>query len=568
MTVSGGTSSWWRGLDEPPILLAPPFPGSNDIQLTVPLAADSRPASEEEAAALIDAMRRLRVGGTFWAKRPALPEMPHIIARPSSPAQARAMLEQSERSGIATLFWFPTEMAARSIDAEGMAALIGACDPWHIFSRTKQIWADANDDIALLASMARCGLRTFGDGPYATLNNGTDQDVLAAVRSELLNKYGFIEPFHQRAASAAEIVQLLGQWRTLIDSNKQIGAVYGVAFWKRGSVDPLLWNGEGPVSFNSATSEALQQADSAKAMAIWKARVPADFLAQAEQSGSPLLEIEDGFIRSAGLGADCVPPLSIVVDGLCAHYDPSGPSGLENLLVKGDFPPELLRRAEELRQLIVSTGISKYAVGNAIHQRRGGDRKHILVTGQVEDDRSVLKGGGEVKSNLDLLHRVRTLEPKAYIIYRPHPDVDAGHRKGHIPDAQALTLANEIAREAPITALIDMADHVHVLTSLVGFEALIRGKSVTTHGVPFYAGWGLTTDLGPVPARRNAERSLTELIAATLLLYPRYLDPLTGLPCPPEVLIERLAAGVKKENSVIVLLRRLQGTLMRTMKGF
>lgn len=568
MTVSGGTSSWWSGLDQPHILRAPPFPGSSDIRLAVPIATDSGSATQDEARTLIDAMRLLRVGGTFWAKQPALPEVPHIIARPSDPAQARTMLEESERAGFATLFWFPSEMAARSIENNGTPPLIGPCDPWHIFARASQIWADGNDEIALLAAVAQCRLRVFGEGPYATLGCGTDEDIEAVLCRQLLDRYRFTEPFHQRPASAEDIVRLLGHWRTLIDANKKIGAVFGIAFWKRGSVDPLLWNGEGPVPFQTATAEAIRQIDGGKTLAVWKARVPADFLRQSEESGARLLEIEDGFIRSAGLGADCVPPLSIVVDGLGAHYDPSGPSGLEDLIIKGDFPPDLLKRAEELKQLIVSTGISKYAVGTTSAPRRGGNRKHVLVTGQVEDDRSVLMGGGDVKGNLDLLRRVRALEPQAYIIYRPHPDVDAGHRKGHVPDAEALTLANEIAREAPITALIDMADHVHVLTSLAGFEALIRGKAVTTHGVPFYAGWGLTTDLGPVPTRRNTKRSLTELIAATLLLYPRYIDPLTGLPCTPEVLIERLAAGVKKENSVIVLLRRLQGTLMRTMKGF
>jgi capsular polysaccharide export protein len=85
---------------------------------------------------------------------------------------------------------------------------------------------------------------------------------------------------------------------------------------------------------------------------------------------------------------------------------------------------------------------------------------------------------------------------------------------------------------------------------------------VTVHGVPFYAGWGLTIDRGPVPARRTARRTLDELVAAALLLYPRYLDPLTGLPCPAEVLVGRLAAappalGLKART--VVAVRRAEG---------
>ena len=68
----------------------------------------------------------------------------------------------------------------------------------------------------------------------------------------------------------------------------------------------------------------------------------------------------------------------------------------------------------------------------------------------------------------------------------------------------------------------------------------MRGKKVSVHGAPFYAGWGLTTDLGEVPARRTRRRSLDELVAAALLLYPRYLAPATNLPCPAEVLVRRL----------------------------
>ena len=118
-----------------------------------------------------------------------------------------------------------------------------------------------------------------------------------------------------------------------------------------------------------------------------------------------------------------------------------------------------------------------------------------------------------------------------------------------------------------MASMIEMVDEVHVNTSLAGFEALLRGKRVTTYGVPFYAGWGLTEDLGPVPTRRTARRTLDELVAATLLLYPRYLDPVTGLPCPAEVVVARLSGDAARENGVLVSLRRLQGRLARSVRG-
>ncbi len=94
----------------------------------------------------------------------------------------------------------------------------------------------------------------------------------------------------------------------------------------------------------------------------------------------------------------------------------------------------------------------------------------------------------------------------------------------------------------PIGPLYALVDEVHCLSSLSGFEALLRGRRVVTHGRPFYAGWGLTEDRDP-PPRRGRRLSLDELVAGALILYPRYRDPVSGLPCPPEVLLERLAAG-------------------------
>jgi capsular polysaccharide export protein len=299
-------------------------------------------------------------------------------------------------------------------------------------------------------------------------------------------------------------------------------------------------------------------------VAVWRSRVSSAVLNSLEKCKARLAEVEDGFIRSAGLGVHCVPPLSIVVDRLGAHFDPQQPSELEFMLQEEDFSTELVDRARRLRELIVASGVSKYGVARSATHRRVGGRKHVLVPGQVEDDRSVLMGGGEVKTNLELLRRARAAEPGAYIIYKPHPDVEAAHRCGSIPDPIALELADEVERVASMPSLIAMVDELHVNTSLAGFEALLREKAVTTHGVPFYAGWGLTRDLGVVPARRTRRRTVDELVTAVLLIYPRYLDPETKLPCPAEVLIRRLSQQTSFAGTgAVVRLRRLQGTLKR-----
>ena len=252
-----------------------------------------------------------------------------------------------------------------------------------------------------------------------------------------------------------------------------------------------------------------------------------------------------------------------------SDFDARSASDLEELLQNGSFPADLLERARQLRQLVVTEGISKYEAGRAPVLEKINRGTCILVPGQVEDDRAVLEGGQGLTSNLELLRRVRAQAPNAHIVYKPHPDVEAGHRKGAISDDECLSVADEVARGAPISQLIDAADEVHVNTSLAGFETLLRQKPVTTYGVAFYAGWGLTRDLGAVPPRRSTRRSLDELVAATLILYPRYVDPLSGLPCPAETLARRLAEGyVDPGTSLLVRLRQLHGRFSGSWHGW
>jgi capsular polysaccharide export protein len=107
-------------------------------------------------------------------------------------------------------------------------------------------------------------------------------------------------------------------------------------------------------------------------------------------------------------------------------------------------------------------------------------------------------------------------------------------------------------------ALIDVIDEVHTMTSLAGFEALLRNRQVVVWGRPFYAGWGLTQDLCSLDRRRR-RLDLLELAAGVLILYPRYLDPVTEMPCPAEVVLDRMALTNPWRPSWLVRLRRKQG---------
>lgn len=239
--------------------------------------------------------------------------------------------------------------------------------------------------------------------------------------------------------------------------------------------------------------------------------------------------VEDGFIRSKGLGASFNFPYSWVIDESGIYFDAGGPSDLEHLLNRG-FSPGELAEAARMIQVLREKRLTKYNLaGNSVSLDPAAvrGRKVVIVPGQVEADASIAFGSPELKSNLALLRRVREMEPDAYLIFKAHPDLVAGARHGKVlPEgfAEACDLA---VTDGNVLDWLDLSDEVHTMTSTVGFEALIRQVPVVTYGLPFYAGWGLTTDRLECP-RRKRRLTLEELVCGALMRYPRYLNPETG----------------------------------------
>lgn len=401
-------------------------------------------------------------------------------------------------------------------------------------------------------------VRCFGMPFYAGW--GLTQDELPAperrrnvslenlVHAALAEYPHYLDPETGRRCGAERVIEWMGLQRKMRERFPAHVYALGFSIYKRPIVRSFF---QGSTVHFVRSAAAVPQGAT---LAVWGRSEP-------PANGARVIRLEDGFIRSVGLGADLVRPLSWVIDGQGIYYDAAKPSGLELLLQTTGFDAALLCRARALRELLVAEGLTKYNVGGAgwrrlqFHPPYRAMRQVILVPGQVESDASLVHGAPGIRRNLDLLRSVRAAHPEAYLIYKPHPDVVAGlRRKGH-GEEEAARWCDEVVTDIPMGELLPQVEEVHTLTSLTGFEALLRGKRVVCYGQPFYAGWGLTEDMLPV-VRRTRRLSLDELVAGVLILYPAYVSRATGCFATPERALDELLAWRERDVAGLPLWRR------------
>ena len=369
------------------------------------------------------------------------------------------------------------------------------------------------------------------------------------VHAALIAYPRYLNPTTGKRCEVEKFLQWIVGQRTLRQRFEPV--VYGLGFsWnKRPSVRRFLAGSR--VEF----IQREEQAPAAATLAVWGSRL-------VTRTDLKVLRLEDGFIRSVGLGADLIRPLSWVVDTQGIYYDATQPSDLEQLLQEFEPSLELLSRAKALRERIIEAGVTKYNLPGQRWYRPSTAQKVILVIGQVESDASIAKGAQHINTNMDLLRTVRQTNPNAFIVYKPHPDVTAKLRRAGTDEHRASLFCNATLVDTALQSLLDKVDEVHVMTSLTGFEALLRGCSVHTYGIPFYAGWGLTTDHAPHP-RRTKKRSLDELVVAALILYPRYLIPGTGYFGTPESTLAIVQQQSQCQSRITRIARKLFRVVIR-----
>ena len=352
--------------------------------------------------------------------------------------------------------------------------------PWALMEGATAVYT-VSSQLGFEAIYAGHKPRVFGQPFYAGWGLTQDENPVARrervlTRSQLFAAAmilypAWYDPYRDCLGSLEDAIGALEAsaraWRE--DRRGYVGT--GMARWKRPHID-RFFRGQNGLMFETDAGRALEKAKtSGRKLLVW-AQAGED-LPSGENTG--IVRIEDGFLRSRGLGAKLVPPLSIAADDLGIYYDPGQECRLErHIAASAHLPSSALERAEALVRRLTKDGITKYNLAEKDIPDLPEGRK-ILVPGQVEDDASIRKGCDGICTNLGLLERVRVENPDAVIIFKPHPDVEAGLRKGRIATDEVAKYADMIVADVDASQLIDAVDEVWTMTSLLGFEALLRG---------------------------------------------------------------------------------------------
>jgi capsular polysaccharide export protein len=363
------------------------------------------------------------------------------------------------------------------------------------------------------------------DDTHATLyilngRRNVPRSLTQLITAAYFNYARYVNPITEKRCEIEDIIHILIEQKKWNDLLRGRVALVGFSPWKRRFIKDFLKLPSVDLrffkSFKAVVSEDFDH------LVVWGS---ADIPNTLDHNAKKFWRMEDGFVRSVGLGAFLIRPVSIVLDDVGIYYDSTCASRLDHLLSHIHLSSIKCHEAQLLIEKIVGDGLSKYNVGSVVSSDPWSwvepERLRILVPGQVEDDASIRMGARDICDNESLLTTVRSAYPDAFIIYKPHPDVVAGLRKGHVNNPVRRQLADIVVTDLAMPICLKYVDQVHTMTSLTGFEALLRGVRVFCYGMPFYAGWGLTVDRHH---HNNRVRHLTleELVYGVFKEYPLY----------------------------------------------
>ena len=405
--------------------------------------------------------------------------------------------------------YFPSK-SARAADADGRAgqSLVAARRGGR-FTRYPRGWVSRRRWRASGSSPS--ARRSIRAGASPTIGgqrcSGAANPPLELFAAFYLRYTHYLDAYTRREIEFEKAAEQLAWLRDRFHEQTSRAVCYSIKRWKRTSIDRML---DGPAGATTHKLVRGGRAREGRAARSWPGhRATTLALEAACRARACRSRVEDGFIRSAGLGASFVPPSRW--SSTPRHLlRPRAPSDLEVMLEEAEFPADLVERARRLRERLVSAGPpNTTSRPRRPRADRGGGRPVILVPGQVEDDASIERGSPELKRNVELLRRVRERHPDAFVVYKPHPDVEAGFRRGRVTRAGGSAYADRIVSRASILGLIGVRPR--------GDDHLPRRFRGAAARQARHHAWAallcrLGTDRGSLPAAAANRASLDELV--------------------------------------------------------
>jgi len=186
-------------------------------------------------------------------------------------------------------------------------------------------------------------------------------DLESLIQGALIRAPRYLDPETGERCEVERLLEWMGLQRSMRERFPRSLQALGFSAWKRPLVRRFMQGSR--LSFGPSTRDRHDPKPSdTRPLVVWGLTPVAE--------GRPVLRLEDGFLRSVGLGADLIEPLSWVIDRRGLYYDPSRPSDLEVLLETQIFDAP------------ASAG------------------RVILVPGQRETDASIRRGAPGIRRNL------------------------------------------------------------------------------------------------------------------------------------------------------------------------
>jgi len=211
-------------------------------------------------------------------------------------------------------------------------------------------------------------------------------------------------------------------------------------------------------------------------------------------------------------------------------------SFMKNILrrLPSAFPALAPHDYEEAKELVDSLlkyrlSSDRYAPDASPYQLyTPGGRKRVVILDEVLMKKNKLQKVLATKESfLRMLEAAKRENSGAAFFLLEPKAVRSNKKHGYLRKTAEANGIKVLSNDVSSISILAQADVIYTVSSYLGLDALFLGKKVKCFGMPFYAGWGLTTDSLRID-RRNVKRQREELFAALCLFFTRYRHPITG----------------------------------------